>query len=74
MTGVQTCALPISGKNPYELLTKEQIREEYGIGESKLQRMFNDPNFQAQRYTSPQKVQRQALDKYLAVSHDNLCG
>lgn len=61
------------GKNPYELLTMAKIKEEYGIGGGKLLKMFNDPDLPVQRYTSPYKVQRKELDKYLSVSHDYLC-
>ncbi len=61
------------GKDPYELLTMQQIKEEYGIGEGKLLRMFKDPELPTQRYTSPFKVQRKELDKYLSVNHDYLC-
>ena len=62
-----------TGKNPYELLTMAQIKEEYDIGEGKLLKMFRDPELPVQRYTSPFKVQRKELDKYLSVNHDYLC-
>lgn len=57
-----------------ELLTKEQIEKEYGIGYVKVSRMFNDPELPVQKYTKPFKVKRGALKKYLDVRHDYLCG
>ena len=60
-------------KNPNELLTIEQIVEEYSIGKVKVLKMFQDPNLPVQRYTKPFKVIRKAVDKYFEVRHDDLC-
>lgn len=62
----------ISGKDPNELLTIEQVREETGFGVGTVQKMFKDPELDAQRYTTPFKVTRQALNKYLNSKHDYL--
>lgn len=60
------------GKNPNELLTIDQVAEETGIGKGKVQKMFQDQKLQAQRYTTPFVVTRQALNEYLKESHDYL--
>lgn len=60
------------GKDPNELLTIEQVKEETGFGLGTVQKMFKDKSFQAQRYTSPFKVTRQALYKYINEKHDYL--
>lgn len=57
----------------YELLTVEQVHEEYGIGTNMVRKMFNDPELPVQRYTVPFKVNRQALNEYMTKSHDYLC-
>lgn len=57
----------------YELLTVEQVHEEYGIGVNMVRKMFNDPELPVQRYTIPFKVNRQALNEYMTKSHDYLC-
>lgn len=62
------------GKDPYELLTIEQVCEEFHVGETKARRMFKDPEFQAQRYMSPHRVARISVQKYMTVGHDYLCG
>lgn len=63
----------INGKDPYELLTVEQVKEETGFGLGTVRKMFADPEFNAQRYVSPQKVARKSLYDYTLVHHDNLC-
>lgn len=57
----------------YELLTIEQVHEEFNIGTSMVQKMFNDPELAVQRYTRPFKVSRQALKEYMTKRHDYLC-
>ena len=57
-----------------ELLTKEQVMEEYDIGYVKACRMFNDPELPVQKYTKPHKVRRGSVNEYLKVRHDYLCG
>lgn len=62
----------INGKDPNELLTIEQIKEETGFGLGTVQKMFKDKNLQVQRYTTPFKVTRQAFYKYINENHDYL--
>ena len=59
-------------KDPNELLTAEQIKEETGIGINTVRKMFQDPEFPAQRYTSPFVVARGAFNQYLNSRHDYL--
>lgn len=60
------------GKNPNELLTIKQVHEEFGIGINKVQEMFKDPKLPVQRYTTPFKVTRQAVNNYINEKHDYL--
>lgn len=55
-----------------EMLTVNQVCEEFKIGLNKARKMFNDPELQVQRYTKPFLVSRQALNDYMKVSHDYL--
>lgn len=57
----------------YEMLTIEQVHEEFDIGMNMVRKMFNDPELPVQRYTKPFKVNRQALKEYMTKSHDYLC-
>lgn len=61
------------GKDPNELLTVEQIMEEFNIGKVKVLKMFQDPELPVQRYTKPFKVTRKAVGDYINVRHDYLC-
>lgn len=61
-----------SGKDPNELLTIEQIKEETGFGLGTVQKIFKDPLLKAQRYTTPFKVTRQAFNQYMNENHDYL--
>lgn len=58
-----------SGKNPYELLTKKQITEEYGIPEYSLNKIFNDKTLPINKFTRTFTIQRQKLDEYLSKKH-----
>ena len=60
-------------KNPNELLTAEQIHEEFDIGINMVRKMFRDPELPVQRYTIPHKVTRGAVEDYIKVRHDYLC-
>lgn len=60
------------GKNPNELLTIKQVHEEFNIGINKVQEMFKDPKLPVQRYTTPFKVTRQAVNNYINEKHDYL--
>lgn len=59
-------------KNPNELLTVEQVHEEFDIGIVMVRKMFKDPVLPVQRYTVPFKVTRQAIENYLNEEHDYL--
>lgn len=61
-----------TGKDPNELLTIEQVVEEFDIGKVKVQKMFNDPALPVQRYTRPFKVKRKAVEKFFEIEHDYL--
>lgn len=61
-----------NNKDPYELLTIEQVHKEYGIGLGTVQKMFKDPELQVQRYTTPYRVMRHVLNEYLSKKHDYL--
>ena len=66
--------LTIDSKERNELLTAEQVHEEFDIGLSMVRKMFSDPKLPVQRYTKPFKVSRQALKEYMSKeSHDYLC-
>ena len=60
------------GKNPNELLTIKQVHEEFGIGINKVQEMFKDSELPVQRYTTPFKVTRQAVNNFINTRHDYL--
>lgn len=60
------------GKDPFELLTIEQVKKETGFGLGTVQKMFKDPELPVQRYTTPFKVTRKAINDYTSVSHDQL--
>lgn len=63
-----------NGKDPYELLTAEQVHEEFNIGMTKVRRMFKDPDLPTQKYISPHRVARIAVQEYMIVRRDYLCG
>ena len=60
------------GKNPNELLTVEQVHKEFDIGINMVRKMFKDKELPVQRYTTPFKVTRQAMNNYINVNHDYL--
>lgn len=59
-------------KDPNELLTANEIHEEFRIGINMVQKMFRDPKLPVQRYTIPFKVTRQAFNNYINIEHDYL--
>lgn len=61
------------GKDPYELLTVEQVHNEFDIGINMVRKMFKDPELPVQRYTTPFKVTRKAINEYINTHHDYLC-
>lgn len=61
------------GKDPYELLTVEQVHQEKDIGINMVRKMFNDPKLPVQRYTTPFKVTRKAINEYINTHHNYLC-
>lgn len=56
----------------YELLTIQQVHEEFDIGINMVQKMFKDPKLAVQRYTVPFKVARKVFQDYISESHDYL--
>ena len=62
-----------TGKDPYEMLTREQVMKEFHVGLEKSLKMFQDPERPVQRYTKAHRVQRIEIIKYLSKSHDYLC-
>lgn len=62
-----------SSKDPNELLTAEQVHEEFDIGINMVRKMFKDPELPVQRYTTPFKVTRCAINKYINKHHNYLC-
>lgn len=56
-----------------ELLTIEQIHDEFNIGVNTIRKMFNDPELAVQKYTVPFKVKRKVLLDYMNTRHDYLC-
>ena len=59
-------------KDPYELLTAEQIHQEFNIGLCMVKKMFCDKELPVQRYTRPFKVTRKAIQEYMTTNHDYL--
>lgn len=53
-------AIAVSGKDPYELLSAEQIEEETGIIVNQIREQFknNREELGVQTYTKPHRVQR----------------
>ena len=62
----------VNDVNLDELLTAEQVHKEYGIGVNSVRKMFADKELAVQRYTTPFKVTRRAVNDYLSKSHDYL--
>lgn len=61
-----------NGKDPNELLTIEQVHKEYDIGLNMVRKIFQDKELPVQRYTSPFKVTRKAMNEYINTHHDYL--
>lgn len=56
-----------------EKLTMKDIEREYGIGQTKVWKMFQDKELPVQTYCRPQFVLRGEFQKYLKKRHDYLC-
>ena len=56
-----------NSKDPYELLTAEQVAKETGIAVNKVRQLFNDPDMGVQSYTKPRLVTRKALNEFMSV-------
>jgi len=72
LTNMNIWNATINGKDPNELLTVEQVHEEFNIGINKVREMFKDPDLKAQRYTRPFKVLRKSVNDYISEKHDYL--
>ena len=55
-----------NGKDPYELLTAEQIAKEENIPANNIRKLFNDPDMAVQTYTKPRKVTRKAWNEFIS--------
>lgn len=64
--------LIIQNNKENELLTVEDVHNEFGIGINMVRRMFSDKELPVQRYTVPFKVTRKALNEYMSKEHDYL--
>ena len=71
--GLENVNFVTNGKDPNELLTIEQVHEEFNIGINMVKKMFKDPELPVQKYTKPFKVTRGAMGDYIKVRHDYLC-
>lgn len=60
----------LKNNNQNELLTIQQIHEQYEIGVNTLRKIFNDPELPVQKYTVPFKVTRKSFEEYLNKKHD----
>lgn len=53
-------------KDPYELLTPQQISDETGIAVNKVRELFNNPDLAVQSYTKPKLVTRKAWNEFIS--------
>lgn len=60
----------LKNNNQNELLTIQQIHEQYEIGINTLRKIFRDPDLPVQKYTVPFKVTRKSFEEYLNKTHD----
>ena len=65
--GLENVNFTTNGKDPYELLTAEQVAKETGIAINKVRQLFNDPDMGVQSYTKPKLVTRKALNEFMSV-------
>lgn len=63
----------VNQNNENDLLTINQVHQEYGIGINMVRKMFNDEKLAVQKYTIPFKVTRKAMQDYMKERHDYLC-
>lgn len=54
-------------KDPYELLTAEDLSSETGIPINKMRELFNNSDLAVQTYTKPRKVTRKAWNEFISV-------
>lgn len=54
------------------LLSAEDIRKEYGIGENQIYKIFNNPNVAVQKFTRPAKIKKSELIKFFETRHEDL--
>lgn len=59
-------------QNPDRMLTAEDIRKEYKIGENQIYKIFNNPNVAVQKFTKPAKIRLADLNKFFETRHEEL--
>lgn len=62
----------IKRQDPNRLLSAEDIRKEYKIGENQIYKIFNNPHVAVQKFTKPAKILKSELDKFFEIRHDEL--
>ena len=55
-----------------EIMTVQDVVEEFGIAEPAVYRIFKDPELPVQAYTKPMFVLRSKLLEYFETRHDDL--
>ena len=55
-----------------EIMTVQDVVEEFGIAEPAVYRIFKDPELAVQQYTKPMFVLRSKLLEYFETRHDYL--
>ncbi len=65
--------MKLNDERYYEPMTIKKIMAEYQIGYNKVWQMFKDKKLPVQRYCKPMWVVRGEFEKYISVSHDELC-
>ncbi|MEE0865555.1 MAG: hypothetical protein U0L98_01960 [Clostridia bacterium] len=53
-------------KDPYELLTAEQISKEENIPINNVRKLFNNKDLAVQTYTKPKRVTRRAWNEFIS--------
>lgn len=59
-------------QDPNRMLTADDIRKEYKIGENQIYKIFNNPDVAVQKFTKPAKIRYADLNKFFETRHDEL--